>query len=199
MGHSHGKIWKEIEIAKGIKYVMDVAGIDTMPNQSITKNIMGDTSLNNAISRSGGFIFWANKLGIKNSGIETMFGVKFEKYCADFIIENFDLDVQKMNAHYPYDLLVSENIKIDVKAGRKYRGKFSFYTFNLEKRFPTCDIFVAYCVSDNNEIIKTYVIPSKILYGITQLSVGINQSKYDKYLDAWEVIDKYNEFYKTLV
>ena len=65
MGHSHGKIWNEIEIAKGIKYVMDVAGIDTMPNQSITKNIMGDTSLNNAISRSGGFIFWANKLGIK--------------------------------------------------------------------------------------------------------------------------------------
>ena len=102
-----------------------------------------------------------------------------------------------MPPRYPYDLLVGNNIKVDVKVSKMYNNTIKMYTFNLEKRFPTCDIFVAYCIDDNKNIVKTYVIPSAILSGITQLSVGIDKSKYDIYLDKWDIVDKYAKFYAS--
>ena len=199
MGHSHGIRWTNELIEKEIKKVMVAAGVNTMPTQSITSEIIGNQSLNNAISRSGGFIFWANRLGIEHLGIETVTGREFEKVCEESIVGKFDYSVEQMNAKYPYDLLVNDNIKIDVKVSKMYSSSFSMYTFNLEKRFPTCDIFVAYCISDNKKIIKTYVIPSKIMSGKTQLSMGVKTSKYDKYIDRWDLISKYNDFYDTLL
>lgn len=198
MAYSHGKKWNNELIEKEIKFVMSKAEITTMPTQSILKEVTGNTALFNAISKSGGSIEWSKKLGIEHKGIETVLGEKFETYCKNFIIEKFDFEVESMKRGHPYDLIVNKNIKIDVKASRIYRNKLSFFTFNLEKQYPTCDIFVAYCISDDKKIIKTYVIPSKVLSGITQLSIGINKSKYDPYLDKWDLLIKYDEFYKTI-
>jgi len=197
MGYSHGTKWNDELIQKRIEIVMDKVGITTMPTQSMTTEVFGNTSLNDAISRSGGFIFWANKLGLEHMGIETVLGRDFETHCMMFIQDKFDVNVEEMPPRYPYDLLVGNNIKVDVKVSKMYNNTIKMYTFNLEKRFPTCDIFVAYCIDDNKNIVKTYVIPSAILSGITQLSVGIDKSKYDIYLDKWDIVDKYAKFYAS--
>lgn len=197
MGYSHGTKWNDELIQKRIEIVMDKVGITTMPTQSMTTEVFGNTSLNDAISRSGGFIFWANKLGLEHMGTETILGRNFEIYCNMFIQDKFDVNVEEMPPRYPYDLLVGNNIKVDVKVSKMYNNTIKMYTFNLEKRFPTCDIFVAYCIDDNKNIVKTYVIPSAILSGITQLSVGIDKSKYDIYLDKWDIVDKYAKFYAS--
>lgn len=198
MGYTHGKHWNEKMIEEEIRLVMKDAEIDTMPTQSIMKEYTGSLGLNNAISRSGGFIAWANRLNIEHKGLETVLGERFEDYCKNYMMEKLGLDVETMKRGHPYDLLVNKNIKVDVKTSRLYDKEFSCYTFNLEKRYPTCDVFVAYCISEGKEIIKTYVVPSKILSGLTQLSVGVTKSRYDIYLDKWDVIKKYDDFYKSL-
>jgi len=198
MVHSHGESWNDELIEKGIIDVMQKASISTMPTLSITNEILGNSSLSNAISKHGGFAFWAKKLGLEQLKCETRLGKEHESYCLNFIQYNFDFAVEQMTYNFPYDLLVESNIKIDVKVSRMYNKGFKYYTFNLEKKSPTCDIFVAYCIDDDKKIVKTYVIPSSVLSGKTQLSVGVIKSKYDKYLDNWELLNKYNKFYDSL-
>lgn len=100
-----------------------------------------------------------------------------------------------MSVKHPYDLLVNSNIKIDVKTARLYTSEHgnSYYTFNLEKKNPTCDIYIFYCV----EIEKILIIPSKFLRQ-TQLCISEN-SKYNRYTNRWDYLKIYDNFYKEVV
>ena len=106
---------------------------------------------------------------------------------------------KKTKPKYPYDILVNRNVKVDVKASRLFNnyGNSKYYTFNLEKKDQTCDIFVFYCINQNDEIERTFVIPSTVLSGKTQLAVG-ESSMYDKYIDQWRFISDYNKFMTEL-
>lgn len=102
-----------------------------------------------------------------------------------------------MKPRYPYDLLTNGNIKVDVKTSRKLDRKnsaFPYYSFNLEKREPTCDIFIFYCLDVDCNIDRTVIIPSCIISGKTQIGMG-GLTKWEAYEDKWDYFDKYNEFY----
>ena len=77
-------------------------------------------------------------------------------------------------------------------------GQSPYYSFNLEKSNPTCDRFVVFCLNKDKSIHKTYIIPSSVLYGKTQLSLGVNSSIYDKFLDKWQIFNDYNTFYNSI-
>jgi hypothetical protein len=195
MGYTHGNKWNDKNIAQAIIGVMQTAKITSFPSQSLMKEVTGNVGLSNAISRHGGTKYWADKLGLDMKPCESKIGFEYECECLNHLTAlGYDCELTK--ARYPYDLIVNRNIKIDVKCSNLYEsGKY--YTFNLEKAMPTCDVFVCYCIS-NDEIKKAYVIPSCVLSGITQLSIGKTHSKYDKYISNWSVIDRYDEFYKRL-
>ena len=189
--------WTEEAIEKGIFEVMEKAEIKTMPTSSLITQITGRYSLSVAIQKHGGFAFWASKLGLEMSNCETRVGQSFENICINDLIK-FGYDCESTNARYPYDIL-ADFVKIDVKVSNLYNGKTGdFYTFNLEKSKPTCDIFVAYCIDERKDIKKVYVIPAVVLQGKTQLSIGKTSSKYDKYLTAWDIVKKYNDFYRSI-
>ncbi|WP_252233748.1 hypothetical protein [Clostridium sp. ZS1] len=101
-----------------------------------------------------------------------------------------------MTTKHPYDLLVNDNVKIDVKSSNKYLSSagWNSYSFNLEKFNPTCDIYIIYCIQDE----KLLIIPSKFLKQ-TQLCITDKTSKYDIYKDRWDYIEQYNSFYKTVI
>lgn len=199
MGYSHGKKWNDERLEQEIKEVMQKAKIDSMPTHSIIASVNGNFALSNAIRRHGGTRYWADKLGLEIKSCESAFGYDYECECMNYLISKFDYECELTKARYPYDILVNNNIKVDVKCGHLYKGKQgSFYTFNLEKSKPTCDIYVCYCLNDE-KIVKTYVIPSCVLSGKTQLSVGVNTSKYDKYIDSWGIFPRYNDFYTQII
>jgi hypothetical protein len=50
---------------------------------------------------------------------------------------------------------------------------------------------------EGNKVERTFVIPSKNLK-LVSLCIGKN-SKYNKYINRWDYIDKYDKFYKSLV
>lgn len=196
MGYSHGKKWTGKEIENGILDVMLKNKIDCMPTHTMIKNTLGDYSLVCAISKHGGTKYWANRLGLDVKKCESKFGEDYEYHCKDFLIEKLDMECEKTKARYPYDLLVDKNIKVDVKVSKPYKD--SYYTFNLEKTEPTCDLFVLYCVTNENSIYKTFVIPSCVLSKKTQVSLGMNTSKYNKYINAWDLFYVYKDFYEQL-
>lgn len=200
MGYSHGKQWSENEIVKTLKRMVETLGMNTMPTHSEMNNFFGTASVSNAVSKRGGSKHYANLLGLPIKQCESKFGDKIEDYCVLQIEDILGLSCEKTKPRYPYDILVDRSVKIDVKASRLFNnyGKSRYYTFNMEKKDQTCDIFVFYCINDMDEVERTLVIPSYVLSGKTQLALGI-KSMYDKYENKWEYIKKYNEFISNCV
>lgn len=198
MAYSHNLKWTDKMIENEILKVIKVAKIDAFPTHSQMDEITGNTALSNAVRKHGGSKYWADLIGVEVKACESRFGYDFECECMKFLSAH-DYDCEHTKPRYPYDLLVNGSIKIDVKCCNLYRSKTgNFYTFNLEKAMPTCDIFVCYCI-DANAVQKIYIIPSCALSGKTQLSIGEKNSKYDKYIGNWDVIKRYNDFYNSIV
>ena len=179
--------------------MIDKSGMNTMPTHSEIKEFFGDNALVCAMSKRNGTKHYAKLLGMEIKECESKFGDQLEDYCILQIQEKLGLDGEKTKPRYPYDILVNRNVKVDVKASRLFNnyGNAKYYTFNLEKKEQTCDIFVFYCINQNNEIEKTLVIPSIVLSGKNQLAVG-KSSMYDKYIDQWRFISDYNKFMTEL-
>ena len=198
MGYSHGRKWTEKEIEKEIFKIIEFAGIDGyMPSSSQIQKTTSSFALSCAIERNGGFKHWAEKLGLKVKDSESKFGRKYEEICFAYLTDELKFDCEYTNTKYPYDI-IANSVKIDVKSSNLYDcGHGRFYTFNLEKEKPTCDVFVCYCVKENI-IKKVYVIPACIMQGKTQLSIGENKSKYDNFIDNWDVVKGFNSFYENI-
>lgn len=198
MGYAHGKKWSDETIEAEILNVKNALNIDRMPTRSEIEVITNNSALTNKISKTGGTRLWAKKLGLVLKDSETKLGQEWE-LCVKETLENMGYEVEKMTTKHPYDLLVNNNIKVDVKVSRYYKkDNFKFHTFNLEKKYHNCDIFICIGIDDSDDIVKTLVIPSKYLIGKKQLSAGVC-SRYDKFNNAWHYIEKYSEFYSVMI
>ena len=200
MGYTHGRKWSEDEVRKEIMNIVETLDLKHFPTKSQIINFYGNNSLANKISRSGGSRYYADLLKLEIVNCESEFGNFFEELAIDEILENTGFSSLHTNVKYPYDLLTNGNIKVDVKASKKVKNKnanFPYHSFNLEKREPTCDIFVFYCLDENMEIEKRVIIPSCLLSGKTQVGMG-GLSKWDAYIDKWEYFDMYNKFYDSV-
>lgn len=201
MGYTHGEQWNYEKICESIRKVAIELGLERIPTYAEMRSYYGNDRLTNAISKAGGISKFQSAVNLPVKESETAFGNSCENLCAAQIEDIVGLKAVRMNAKYPYDILANGTVKIDVKSGHLYEtpNKQRFYTFNLEKRDQTCDVFVCYCMSRTNIIQKTYIIPSCALSGKTQLSVGENKSAYDVYLDCWDIIQQYDSFMQSTI
>lgn len=196
MRRTNERKWTDKNIKQGILNVMNALNITRMPTRKEINMVVKNYSLSCAIARSKGYYGWAKELNLPIKYSETTLG-KQNEYDIKTKLENLGYEVEKMKQNYPFDLLVNKNVKIDVKASKLYKGPAGdFYTFNLEKKYASCDIYIAICLAENNNIEKLLIIPASKLK-ITQLSVG-KKSKYDIYKDNYKVINLYDDFYKEL-
>lgn len=198
MGYTHGMQWNYDAIKASLQDLVKKEKLTSMPTAKQIRDYMGTSSLANAIGKRGGYDFWGKELNLPMQSGDTRLGREYEVYCMEYLVDKFGFDCEQMSIKHPYDLLAND-IKVDVKCANLYSTPTNsrFYTFNLEKRSPTCDIFVCYCLGENG-VVKTYVIPAIIVSGKCQLSVGEHTSVYDKYLDKWEIFEKYDKFYKSI-
>lgn len=194
MGYTTGIKWSYQMIKQELIKIMEALDINRMPTSVEIKLVTKDSKLINAIRRHGGFLYWANQLDIGQAPGTTRLGMIGEEKIK-LTLESKGYIVDKMSIKHPYDLLVNSYIKVDVKTAKLYTNTkgSSYYTFNLEKSNPTCDIYIFYCVG----VEKVLIIPSKFLKQ-TQLSIG-EDSKYNKYIDRWDYLEKYNKFYKDIL
>lgn len=199
MGYTHGTKWTDDLVEEYLLNIIKALDINRMPSRTEIKLVMGDDSLSNKIARAGGFRMWAEKLGLKLKESETSLGNEYE-FIVKEILEELGYQVEKMTTKHSYDLLVNDNIKIDVKVSRYYKSKestFKYHTYNLEKKYHNCDIFICVGLSEDEDIEKILVIPSKYLMNRKQLSTGVTSS-YDRFNKRFDYIEKYVQFYNEI-
>ena len=68
----------------------------------------------------------------------------------------------------------------------------------IGKPQATCDLYILLQIGFDNEIEETYIIPSKYVHDLTQISIGEYNSKYHKYRNRWDYLDEYKKFYDRL-
>ena len=162
MGYSHGKCWTQESISKAVHDVMKVLEIDRMPSNQECHKVLGDSSLSNAIAKRGGFYALAKELNLPIKKSETLLGKRMEALAYE-MLKSRGFNPVQMSVRFPYDILV-DGIKIDVKASHLYRGKVgNFYTFNLEKKYATCDIYILITLTEENEVLDVFIVPSKFV------------------------------------
>lgn len=199
MGYSHGRKWSEEDIAEAILKIVQTYSMNTFPTHSEMELFYGNKALSNRVSKTGGTRYWAKKLNLPIKKCESEFGNDFELKAINDIYEETALTAVQTKPRYPYDLLVNGCIKVDVKVSKQIFTNCHTWQnmFNLEKKEPTCDIFMLYCLDGNGGFIKKLIVPSCVLAGQTQVGVGAN-SKWDKYEENWNLFWDYYEFYRKL-
>lgn len=197
MGYSHGTKWTDELIRKKVLEAKEALSLDRMPSRKECIQYFHDESLVNAISRRTGWYKLAEELGLKVKDSETYFGKSQEANAADILVSMGFL-VRKMPQNFPYDLLVDNCVKVDVKASHIYHGQNgNFYTFNLEKQFATCDVYVLFALDDHGGQ-RIFVVPSKFVVSQNQISMGVLKSKYHKFENKWDFISALSDFWSDV-
>lgn len=199
MAYSHGTQWDDEKMKSAIFEVMTVYEIDYMPSNKMMNDYFHNSSLTNAIvKKKGGFYSYANELGLPIKASETFLGKRLECETRKILLD-YGFKSEQMAMKFPYDLLVEDFVKVDVKVSHLHKGEVgNFYTFNLEKDCATCDIYILHSLSSDNEILNSYVIPSKFVMKNNQISIGETSSKYHIFKDRWDYIKQYADYFKSI-
>lgn len=189
------KKWTDDVIEKELASVVKSLRINTMPSSGDLISL-GRLDLQVAISKNGGFRYWAEKLKLDKKESASNKGLDYEdKAKLELIERGFKVDA--MTNGHPYDLLVNGNVKVDVKVSSPhyYRGDRN-HTFRPSSKYSTCDIYICYALDDDNSVERLFVIPSKFLK-VQTLCIG-KDSKYNSFINKWDYIKKYSDFYESI-
>ncbi|WP_024834135.1 hypothetical protein [Ruminiclostridium josui] len=123
MGYTHGIKWTDQEIENEIKNVINALCIERMPTRKETEIVTKSNSLNCAICRTYKYSGWAKRLGLSiGNDSDTWFGKMYEEKATNSLML-LGYKVERMPTKHPYDLLLNDAIKIDVKAAKPYVQK----------------------------------------------------------------------------
>ncbi|MEF2244001.1 hypothetical protein [Paenibacillus sp. IITD108] len=190
------KKWFDDVIESELLKCIDILQINRMPTSTELKSI-GRNDLHMAIQKSKKYSGWAERLNLKRKMSDTLFGQTGEELAAEHL-EKSGFNVRRMPTKHPYDLLVNDVVKVDVKTAKPFFVRGSrVHTFALNKQNPTCDIYIARALDESGSVERVLVIPSHMLR-IRTLCIG-KESKYNKYKDRWDLIKEYSNFYKEIV
>lgn len=195
MEHLHRTKWTPNKVVEEVLKVKDALNVDRLPTRSECDLVTNSKSLSNAITHYFGWYGLAEKLGLPLKKSKTTTGKTMESL-ADDLLRKKGFNVQRMTQNHPFDLLINNCVRIDVKASHIYHGENGdYYTFALGKKFHCCDFFMLSELNDLNEIIRTMIVPATSVMNKSQISVGIVNSKYFKYTDRYDCIEKLIRFY----
>lgn len=191
--------WTDETIKQGILRVAKDMNLSRMPSHSEVNAHIGNRSLSSAVSkRNGGWEALARELNLPMKDCESYFASRYESAAAE-LLNRHGFQAERMTTNFPYDILANGCVKIDVKASRLFRGDGNaYYSFNLRHK-ATCDIYILFTVDEDNNILDTYIIPSKFVMQKKQIAIGEIQTKYSRYRDRWEYVKRYSDFFGAVV
>lgn len=199
MSYTHGHKWTDETIKQEIQKVVSFYGLERMPSRKECNEYYGNFCLTNAVSkRRGGWYGLAAELNLPIKKSETLFGKIQEGIVCDMLASK-GFKAERMSQNFPYDILVDDCVKIDVKASHLYHGKQgNFFTFNLEKKYATCDVYVLLALDENDNAINYFIIPSKFVIKNTQISIGEHVSKYHRFRERWDYISLLSKCFASI-
>lgn len=186
--------WTDEMIAEGIERIASTFVPKRMPSNREVIEYEGNHKLSDAIQKNGGYVYWANRLGLERKYSETWLGVEGEKQIAG-VLEVKGYEVKPTSTKHPYDLLVNGCIKVDVKTAKtSYIRGCPVHAYRLAKRDHTCDFYIFY----EADTLKVYVVPAHKCQGQVQVEMGNNSKPYAKYLGAFHLIKEASDMYRRM-
>lgn len=178
----------ESELRKCIESLM----LDRMPTAAELREQLGRNDLHVQVGRTKKYSGWAAHLGLSLKSCETHMGNSYENKVGSLLVSK-GYEVESMTTKHPYDLLVNGTVKIDVKVAKpNYHFKVRCHTFGVNKKEQTCDVYICVAINEQSETEKIFVIPSHMAQ-VKTLNV-CNESKYNRFIDAWHYIEQYSNF-----
>lgn len=188
MGHTHGIKWTEQLIEDKIRESMSILDISRMPTRQEIIDTVGNP-VACKITKTHGYYGWAEKLGIPVKDSDSTTG-RAGEFIAKSKLEELGFTVEKMSTKYPFDLLVDDIAKVDVKYSRLYtNNKWNFYSFHLEKRYPTCDFYILVAECPDGSL-RYFVVPAVAAH-ITQISIGEFSGGWYRYENRYDLLSRY--------
>lgn len=182
------------DICNRIREIMDGLGLDRFPTYREMQDYTGSTAFTQLLCRRGGSRYFAEMMDVAWKNTYT-FGTGFEVLALEDIKSNTGLDGFCTKHQYPYDLVVGNGIKVDVKAAKP--NKEGYHEFALHKKEPTCGLYMFYKLAEDDTILCRYIIPACVLRGQQSVTVS-EKGKWDAYKDRWDFFEQYTEFYDSL-
>jgi hypothetical protein len=196
MSYTHGSKWNKELILEGILGVKNALGTEYMPSKSEMLKITGTKALSCAMTRHGGHTYFRNMLELEDKDSCTKTGDENEDYIMTLLKEQ-GYKPRKTPPRHPYDILVNDVLKIDVKSANPTLSKvkeMNEFVFSINNEYPKCDLFIFVTQLKNNK--EVYIIPSNL---VMQSQLGIGEtSKYDCYKNRYDYIEKYISLFKSI-
>jgi len=190
-------IWSEEKIEEYLLECINALDLNRMPSRAEIRGFYGNDALTNKISKTLGYYGWANKLGLEMKDSETNMGKTYEEIIED-ILNNKGFETERMTTGEHFDILVNGIVKVDVKSASRYiTDTYEMNTFGINKKYATCDIYILAALDEYYEIDKLLIIPSTVVKFSTTMSIG-TESKYDKWNNRFDIIQKYTDFLKNV-
>lgn len=189
------KKWNSETVIREVEKAMVTLQLDRLPTRSELESI-GRGDLNNAISRGVKSRGLAELMELDMKESETETGYRNEVIVRDALISR-GFEVKEMTTQHPYDLLVNNSVKIEVKSGVEHLHYGSpATTFGLGNKYSACDIYICIAYKTVGVIKNIFVIPSNHAQVVT-INMG-QKSKYNKFIDRWDYVQSFTEFYKKI-
>ena len=165
-----------------------------MPSNTEVIEHEGNYALSMAIQKHGGFKYWADRLGLEQKYSETALGVEGEKIIASYL-RHQGFDVKETSVKNPYDLLVNDCVKVDVKtANTSHIRGCPVHAYRLAKRDHTCDFYIFF----EADTFKSYVVPACKCQGQVQVEMGTDSKRYAKYFGAYHLISEMSKLLEAM-
>lgn len=175
------KKWSDKDIAQGIVDVHRETGV--FPTVSLLK-ARGQNDLACAIVRGGGFMEWANRLGMEREASCSDMGWDGEMKVMQILAERWPNVTRPTAVKCPFDLLVNGVLRIDVKTAKiAMYGSCTGWFYRIGK-MPQADIVALY-QSDNGHV---YWIPWHQVPAST-VTISAGGGIYRKYRDNIELVE----------
>jgi hypothetical protein len=144
--------WTEAMIAERIMEIH--RNIGKFPTNAYLKET-GQSDLANQITKKGGFLAWADRLGLQREHSDTDTGWSGEIEVMELLKKDWSNVTRSIAVKAPFDLLINNVLRVDVKSARfaKY-GPCSGWFYRIGK-MPQADVIALYQL-DTKEV---YWIP----------------------------------------
>jgi hypothetical protein len=130
--------WTDEKILEQLKEL--TKNTEIMPTSNYLKEI-GRNDIMCAISKRKGFRYYAEKLNLKTKKTDSSFGYEGEIKAIE-MIESKGFETEKMSSGFPYDILVNNLCRIDVKTAKFAEYGISKGWFYRIGKEPSCDLIM---------------------------------------------------------
>lgn len=141
------------------------------------------SDLSNKIVKTGGFLYWSDKIKIPRRQSDSDFGWRGE----DKFIENYSHKytfTKNEGARSPYDLIINGTLRVDIKTANYVEyGSCRGWFYRIGK-YTQSDAVILYQYDTNNFYIIPWFLTIK-----TNITISVGGGKYKKFFNNFDLID----------